>query len=233
MGRGPVHLEALARRLYGGSNRICWQPAQVATIVAKFGFGAADIDLRELGAGGYHPAEVAPMILDATSDDGRSITATISTSDVDRHGDMIPLSAWRYSNFVNTNPVVLFGHDASLVPIGRALRVWIDGQRLRSTFQLAPFDVNPFAERVRKLIDGKYLNAVSVGFLPLSFKFSSDPARPYGIDFLSVELLEFSVCAIPAAPRALIEHGQNSSGKELSPAQRRRQREVDLIRMRG
>jgi phage head maturation protease len=77
---------------------------------------------------------------------------------------------------------------------------------------------------------GGYLKATSVGFMPLKYTFSKDPAREYGIDFLEQELLEFSIVTIPANPDALIDPGQ-ASGK--SAAALRRQRDLDEIRRRA
>jgi hypothetical protein len=51
---------------------------------------------------------------------------------------------------------------------------------------------------------GRFLSAVSVGFIPLSYECSNDDASEWGIDFLTQELLECSCCPVPANPEALI-----------------------------
>src|SRR5208282_2406240 len=50
---------------------------------------------------------------------------------------------------------------------------------------------------------GGFLNATSVAWLPREWKFSEDRARPGGVDFSKVELLEVSQVPVPALPTAL------------------------------
>ncbi len=90
--------------------------------------------------------------------------------------------------------VVLWSHLGVLVPIGRAVKTWKDGKRVLSTVQFAPADANPQAEEVRKLVSQGYLGAASIGFVPTSFDWSSDKARPYGLDIKAATLLEWSAC---------------------------------------
>jgi hypothetical protein len=54
------------------------------------------------------------------------------------------------------------------------------------------------------VVDG-FINAGSVGFIPIEYELTDNPDRPYGIDFQRVELLEFSICPIPTNANALIE----------------------------
>jgi hypothetical protein len=56
------------------------------------------------------------------------------------------------------------------------------------------------------LVRGKFITAVSVGFLPLEFSWAEDEKeRPWGIDYERQELLEISVVPVPANAHALIE----------------------------
>jgi hypothetical protein len=68
---------------------------------------------------------------------------------------------------------------------------------------------------VFKAIKGGFLSAVSVGFAPIKYAFSEEQGRSFGIDFLQQELLEFSVCPVPANPEALIE--ARSAGIDIEP----------------
>ena len=103
------------------------------------------------------------------------------------------------------NPSVLFAHDSSSPPIGRTVNIWSDGTRLLGDIEFAPPEVYEFADTVYRLVTGGFLKSGSVGFLPITYKFSDDDDRPYGIDFQTQELLEFSVTPVPANPHALIE----------------------------
>jgi HK97 family phage prohead protease len=142
-------------------------------------------------------------------------------------GDSVAVEGWKLDNY-KRNPVVLWGHDGSMLPVGRATRVWIQNGKLKATAELAPASVSQYAERVRGMIASGFLNATSVGFAPSKLKFSNDKNRPFGIDFLEQELLEFSIVSIPANPDALLDPGQQTKA-----AQVRRMRELDLIRIRA
>ena len=116
-----------------------------------------------------------------------------------------------------------------MLPVGRATRVWVQNGKLKATAELAPASVSQYAERVRSMIAGGYLKATSVGFAPIKYAFSEDPARKYGVDFKVQELLEFSIVSIPANPDALLDPGQ----LDTKAAQARRMRDIDLIRLRA
>jgi len=138
-------------------------------------------------------------------------------------GDSVAVEGWKLDNY-KKNPVVLWGHDGTMLPVGKATRVWVQGGKLKATAELAPASVSQYAERVRGMISAGYLNATSVGFAPLRMKLSNDKNRPYGIDFIEQELLEFSIVSIPANPDALLDPGQLTKAAHL-----RRMRELDLI----
>jgi hypothetical protein len=71
------------------------------------------------------------------------------------------------------------------------------------TAEYADRDTYPFADTIFRLVKGGFLNAVSTGWIPLQWKFSTDRSRPGGIDFSKVELLEVSQVPVPALPTAL------------------------------
>lgn len=140
------------------------------------------------------------------ANDARVATFVFSDNSVDRYGDTIDARGWMLDKF-NTNPVALFGHDSSKVEnvIGRAENVRVEGDRLIGDIEFIEASVNPNAEAVYQMVKGGYLNTVSVGFQPLDWAATKDKTRPGGVDFRKQELLEISICAIPANPNALVQ----------------------------
>jgi HK97 family phage prohead protease len=144
--------------------------------------------------------------------DARVLRFTISTDDVDREQDRIALAGWDLKNFAR-NPVVLWGHDASRLPIGRAFNVSIEDGALKASVEFIPLDTpegGQFAESVYRLARGGFIAATSVGFRPIKWDYTRDQARGAddwfpGIDFEEQELVELSVVTVPANPEALIE----------------------------
>jgi HK97 family phage prohead protease len=144
--------------------------------------------------------------------DDRRLRFTISTASVDREQDTIALSGWDVRQYLR-NPVVLWGHDAAALPIGRALDVGIEGGALKATVEFIAADMperGQFAEAVYRLAHQGVIRATSVGFRPLKWAYTEDKARGAddwfpGIDFQEQELLELSIVTVPANPEALLD----------------------------
>jgi HK97 family phage prohead protease len=144
----------------------------------------------------------------------RQLTFTISTGAVDRQSDTVAVDGWEIDNYLK-NPVVLWGHDYSALPIGRAIKVWSGDRALRAVMEPTPKGMVRFNDIVFDLFKGGFLNAVSVGFRPTEWKWSDDKERPMGIDFKRQELLEFSAVTVPANAEALIE--ARGAGIDIDP----------------
>lgn len=129
----------------------------------------------------------------------------------DRFGEVILAAGWRIENY-RRNPVFQNAHQYGDVvhTLGRALVTEVRpagrGSGSAHLFQRIEFavDVNPLARIAYGLYKGKFLSAVSVGFIPLRWEAPPDPDRAgYRRRYLEQELLEVSAVAIPANPNAL------------------------------
>jgi HK97 family phage prohead protease len=166
-------------------------------------------DCKRAGLG-IRKQMIAPV--DQLSGDMRALRFTISTGTVDREQDTISVAGWDLANF-KRNPVVLWGHDAGRLPIGRALDVTNDGGALKATVEFIPTDTpegGQFAESVYRLARAGFIAATSVGFRPIRWDYTSDKDRGAddwfpGIDFVEQELVELSIVTVPANPEALID----------------------------
>lgn len=119
-----------------------------------------------------------------------------STAAVDRQGESIIQSGWEVEKFLQ-NPVILWAHNYSELPIGKATKITIDETGLKVEGEWATAEQNPKAQQVRALYEGGFLSAVSVGFIPLE-----RAGADYSI-ITRAELLEISVVPVPANPEAL------------------------------
>jgi HK97 family phage prohead protease len=153
--------------------------------------------------GGVYRVSVAqPLPVDGAE---RTLRFCFSDNSVDRMNDTIAAAGWDLTDFL-ANPVALWAHDSSAPPIGGARNVGVEGDRLLGDIEFAPPETYAFADTIYRLVLGKFLRAVSVGFLPTRYAFvENDPERGFGIDFLEQALLEISVCPVPANPNALQE----------------------------
>lgn len=130
----------------------------------------------------------------AKAEDTGTFEMIITTEDVDRMGEVIKADGWDFSHYMK-NPVVLWGHDYKLLPIGVTERIEkIDGNRIKAYGKFAPASANPMAQQVRQLYDLGIQNASSVGFMDLERE---------GNVITKAQLLEWSFVSVPANPMAL------------------------------
>lgn len=134
-----------------------------------------------------------------------------STATLDRYQEVIEPAGWRLDSY-RRNPVFQNAHNYGdiLFTLGKALVTEVrsigTGQALCQRIEFAT-EVNPVARIAYGLYKGGFLNAVSVGFIPLRWEDGTSnsagsqpgPRRR----FLEQELLEVSAVAIPANPEAL------------------------------
>jgi HK97 family phage prohead protease len=121
----------------------------------------------------------------------------VSTAAADRDNDCVSVAGWKLDNY-KKNPVVLFAHDYSSLPIGKCTNIHTSKGALVAEMEFADHDM---AKTVLNLVDGGFLNATSVGFRPLKYAMNEERR---GMDFSEQELLEFSIVPVPANPEALI-----------------------------
>ena len=133
-----------------------------------------------------------------------------STVDVDRDNEIIRPDAFKnLKTYLDTNPVILFGHQYSEPPIAKAVsgRV-IKEKGLRLDIEFAK---TPFAQEVKYLYDEGFMSAFSVGFIAKKWEDDKEGRRTY----TDVELLEVSAVPVPANAMATVLRQAKSAGRDL------------------
>lgn len=127
----------------------------------------------------------------------------MSDESVDSYDDVIEAAGWKLTRFKgqHANPVALYGHDQSNLPIGLWENVRVEAGRLLGRLKLAEPGTSPFIDAIRSLLAQKILRAVSVGFLPLAYE-PRPGAKRGGYRYTATELIECSVVAVPANAHA-------------------------------
>jgi HK97 family phage prohead protease len=125
-----------------------------------------------------------------------------SDETLDRYQEVISASGWNLVNY-QRNPVFQNNHQTGDIihTLGKALITEVRSGKLIQRIQFAT-DVNPMAKIAYGLYKGSFLNAVSVGFVPLRWENGTDKTS-YGRKYIEQELLEVSAVGIPANPNAL------------------------------
>ncbi len=132
----------------------------------------------------------------------RSVDVVASTEAVDSYGTV--LKGWDLERYQRA-PVVLWNHDRIGLPIGSAENVRLEGGELRMSIRFVDAAANPIAEQVYQGVKQGAIRGVSVGFAPRSdIKVTMDEGAE--VDTLDgLELLEVSLCAVPANPEAVVD----------------------------
>lgn len=142
------------------------------------------------------------MTVRALQDEKRSVDVIASSEAIDAYGEIV-IQDWDLKRY-QSNPVVLYGHDARELPIGHASDVRVEDGKLLATLNLVDERANPKAEQVWQGIKQGSLRAVSVGF-------RTKAAKVVDVDGKSVyhltgnELVEISIVPIPANPEAVAQ----------------------------
>ena len=131
----------------------------------------------------------------------RTLVAVASTENVDRDREIIEVSGWKLENFLK-NPVLIWGHNYHIPPIGRVLWVKQEGDALK--FKAQFHNKTQLASEVWELYKSGYLKAFSVGFIPRSWEDKEGNENVRRV-FKEVELLEISAVPVPANPDALVQ----------------------------
>ena len=176
--------------------------------------GGLHMDIREPSPVGPVPSPGAsPAISDNSCNSCLDFTASDET--LDRYDEIISASGWRLENY-QRNPVFQNAHKYGdiIFTLGKALitevRMVADRKVLFQRIEFAT-EVNPMARIAYGLYKGKFLNAVSVGFIPIRWENGSSDgsdrsdgsAKACRRKYLEQELLEVSAVGIPANPNAL------------------------------
>jgi HK97 family phage prohead protease len=140
----------------------------------------------------------------SSPDDG--IGWTFSTFDLDRFDERVDPEGWDVTRFLE-NPVIQWAHCASIPAIGRAEGLYTDEKGLHGTIVFNDKDYDPFGWAIGERVKHGVIRAGSVGFRILEIELPSKECAEDGtaLIFRKQELLEFSVCNVPANPFALAD----------------------------
>ena len=158
--------------------------------------------------------KIAADIIGEVDGDARTFTAKITTSSVDRDGEVLIPQGMDAKDFSN-NGTVFWNHDYQTLPLGRSLSMkrgdgfWEAKAWLVDRPPTLPAGQEWLPDTIHHLMLRKVIKGVSVGFIPIESRPPSkgDIAK-YGDEVRRVyskwKLLEFSVVPLPANQDALI-----------------------------
>ena len=152
-----------------------------------------------------HRRDAVTSTAEKTGDRVRRVV--VSDESVDRYNTTFAADGWELRNY-EANPVLLWCHDASAMPLGKATPIR-QGKQLLADCEFFGPELNPDADRVLRMLDAGIL-AVSHRFDPIEEEYN--PERETGdwrdyvyppIDYKRQELLEVSIVTVPGNANAL------------------------------
>jgi HK97 family phage prohead protease len=154
----------------------------------------------------------------AGESDSNGIPWLFSTFDLDRFSERIDPAGWDYSHYLK-NSVVEWAHRYDIPAIGKAEGLFTDEKGLHGSVVFNDKEYDPFGWAIGERVRHGVIRAGSVGFRILEIEL---PSREDGKDgtaliFRKQELLEFSICNVPANPFALSKGMREGQKSELSP----------------
>ena len=150
-----------------------------------------------------------PFRLTADIEAGEGFPWMLSTFDLDRFGERIDPMGWDYRRYLE-NPVVEWAHRYDIPAIGKMEELTIDDQGLHGLVYFNDKSYDPFGWSIGQRVKAGVIRAGSVGFRVMEIEIPSkeDSRDGTSLIFRKQELLEFSICNVPANPYALAKSTQ-------------------------
>jgi HK97 family phage prohead protease len=170
---------------------------------------------RRKAAGDVELIASVPLRLAADGGAGQGFSWTFSTFDLDRFSERIDPAGWDYKRYMD-NPVVEWAHRYDIPAIGRADGLCADDKGLHGLVIFNGKDYDLFGWGIGERVKAGVIRAGSVGFRVIEIEIPDKETAKDGttLIFRKQELLEFSICNVPANPWALTKPFALS--KELS-----------------
>ncbi|MCI6591165.1 MAG: peptidase [Spirochaetia bacterium] len=149
-----------------------------------------------------HSGKVSPQVevfksIDVQKD---SFHWVMSTFDVDRDFEKVDPAGWNLKNYL-ANPVILWSHDYTIPAIGYAENVKAETV-LEGDIVFNDKEFDEFGWSIGQRVKCGALRCGSVGFIADEVEFLEAKDRECDLIFRKQELLEFSICCVPANPFA-------------------------------
>ena len=160
-----------------------------------------------------------PFTLAVDVEAGQGFPWTLTTFDLDRYGERIDPAGWDFKRYME-NPVVEWAHRYDIPAIGKIDCLTVDDTGLHGLVIFNGKEYDPFGWAIGERVQAGVIRAGSVGFRVIEIEIPDRETAKDGttLIFRKQELLEFSICNVPANPFALaksIEKAKTETTQEL------------------
>ncbi len=170
--------------------------------------GTVDVDEIMADEVPEEAREITYRAIDAEyreSSDGETSTFLISTPNDDRYQSVIESKGIDLKHF-RKNPVVKFDHGWDFVrgelPVAKSIHTVRKEDGILATVK---WWTDEFSQNVRDMVKAGFLNAASIGFIPVKWEWRENEDGKKTLVYKKVELLEFSIVSVPANRQSLVQ----------------------------
>jgi hypothetical protein len=195
--------DALRKRIKGvaGGNRILWQDKDLPALYDNVMSARPEQIIcatQPTEVNFSEPVNLSNLGIEVRSDAGLEDhpVCIITTSRSDLTNDSVHVPGVDITDFAKFC-AVLDAHDSSKPPVAVSSRPWPSGDNMLAIAKFPKPGVSANSDQISAAVRAGLQRGTSIGFVPLKWSFSKDPARPLGVDFHAIKLLEWSLCGIP------------------------------------
>jgi HK97 family phage prohead protease len=180
-----------------------FQPGDTSVLLDFLGVKKEAAGVQKVAADVELIASV-PFHLTADIETERGLPWTLSTFDLDRFGERIDPQGWDFKRYMN-NPIVEWAHRFDIPAIGKIEGLTVDDKGLHGLVFFNDKSYDAFGWSIGQRVKAGVIRAGSVGFRVIEVEIPSKEDSKDGtcLVFRKQELLEFSICNVPANPFAL------------------------------
>jgi len=156
-----------------------------------------------------------PFHLTADIEAEKGLPWTLSTFDLDRFGERIDPQGWNFKRYMN-NPIVEWAHRYDIPAIGKIEGLTVDDEGLHGLVLFNDKSFDSFGWSIGQRVKAGVIRAGSVGFRAIEIEIPSkeDSKDGTSLIFRKQELLEFSICNVPANPFALAKSDETAKTEQ-------------------
>jgi HK97 family phage prohead protease len=156
-----------------------------------------------------------PFHLTTETEAEKGYSWTLSTFDLDRFGERIDPAGWDFSQYIK-NPIVEWAHRYDIPAIGKIEGLGVDDKGLHGVVIFNDKSFDAFGWSIGERVRAGVIRAGSVGFRAVEIEIPSKNNSKDGTSliFRKQELLEFSICNVPANPFALANEERRMKKEE-------------------
>ena len=138
----------------------------------------------------------------------------LSDMSLDRDQERVDPQGADFKNF-KKNPVVLWAHDYTRPAIGKISNPKVKDGKVVGKVEFDSKDNDEFAYMVGQKVKKGFISAGSIGFKPTTVEFVEEPKDNTRLVHRKWELMEFSICNVPANINALAVRAEEDMDSKI------------------